>query len=122
MTTSKDRILTTHVGSLPRPDALADLLIARENGEAVDDKLFEDTVEAAVTDAVKTQVDAGIDLVSDGEMSKIGFSTYIKDRCSGFSGDSPRLPPGDLEVFPEYMAQAAAQNQACEPEPNGEVS
>ena len=108
MAYSKDRILTTHVGSLPRPDKLADLLVARENGEPVDEKLFNDTVDKAVADAVRTQVELGIDLVSDGEMSKIGFSTYIKDRCSGFSGDSPRLPPGDLELFPDYMAQAAA--------------
>lgn len=112
MTTSADRILTTHVGSLPRPDELADLLVARENGETVDEKLFEDTVEQAVTNAVQAQVDVGIDIVSDGEMSKIGFSTYIKDRCSGFSGDSARLAPGDLEQFPDYLAQAAAQNQA----------
>ncbi len=112
MTTSADRILTTHVGSLPRPGPLADLLVARENGEIVDDKLFEDTVEVAVANAVQAQVDVGIDIVSDGEMSKIGFSTYIKDRCSGFSGDSPRLPPGDLELFPDYLVQAAAQNQA----------
>ncbi|MGR8948176.1 MAG: cobalamin-independent methionine synthase II family protein [Gammaproteobacteria bacterium] len=112
MTTSADRILTTHVGSLPRPDELADLLVARENGETVDEKLFQDSVEVAVANAVQAQVSTGIDIISDGEMSKIGFSTYIKDRCSGFSGDSPRLPPGDLEQFPDYMAQAAAQNQA----------
>lgn len=112
MTTSTDRILTTHVGSLPRPEPLADLLIARENGEAVDETLFSDTVDAAVADAVKAQVDVGIDLVSDGEMSKIGFSTYMLGRCSGFSGDSPRVPPGDLEAFPDYLVQAAAQNQA----------
>ncbi|MEM7539965.1 MAG: cobalamin-independent methionine synthase II family protein [Pseudomonadota bacterium] len=107
-----DRILTTHVGSLPRPDALADLLIARENGEIVDKKLFDDTVDEAVANAVKMQMGLGIDVISDGEMSKIGFSTYIKDRCSGFSGDSPRVPPGDLELFPDYLVQAAAQNQA----------
>ena len=112
MVSSADRILTTHVGSLPRPDDLADLLVARENGESVDEKLFNDSVDKPVAGAVRTQVELGIDLVSDGEMSKIGFSTYIKDRCSGFSGDSPRLPPGDLELFPDYMVQAAAQNQA----------
>ena len=112
MTSNADRILTTHVGSLPRPEPLADLLVARENGESVDQQLFESTVEAAVADAVKAQVDVGIDIISDGEMSKIGFSTYIKDRCSGFSGDSPRVPPGDLALFPDYMVQAAAQNQA----------
>ena len=112
MTTSSDRILTTLVGSLPRPDELADLLVARENGEPVDDNLFNDAVDKAVAEAVRTQVALGIDIISDGEMSKIGFSTYIKDRCSGFSGDSPRVAPGDLELFPDYMAQAAAQNQA----------
>lgn len=112
MHTSPDRILTTHVGSLPRPESLAELLLARENGESVDEQIFSDAVDDAVEQAVQTQIDAGIDIVSDGEMSKIGFSTYIKDRCSGFSGDSPRLPPGDLEQFPEYLVQAAAQNQA----------
>ena len=112
MHTSPDRILTTHVGSLPRPESLAELLLARENNESVDERTFSDAVDAAVKQAVQTQIDAGIDIISDGEMSKIGFSTYIKDRCSGFSGDSPRLPPGDLEQFPEYLIQAAAQNQA----------
>ena len=112
MHTSPDRILTTHVGSLPRPDSLADLLLARENGDSVDEVVFSEAVDLAVKHAVQAQVDAGIDIVSDGEMSKIGFSTYIKDRCSGFSGDSPRLPPGDLEQFPDYLVQAAAQNQA----------
>lgn len=112
MRLSTDRILTTHVGSLPRPDALADLLLARERGESIDEAGFDELVRESVHDTVKRQVDVGIDVVSDGEMSKISYSTYIKDRCSGFSGDSPRRAPADLERFPGFMETTARQNQA----------
>ena len=80
MRLSTDRILTSHVGSLPRPDSLSDLLLRREFGEAVDPDVFETEVLAAVKNAVSRQVAAGVDIVSDGEMSKIGYATYIKDR------------------------------------------
>ncbi len=109
---STDRILTTHVGSLPRPERLADLLLQRESGEAIDEASFAKQVSAAVHDIVRRQVEAGVDIVSDGEMGKIGYSTYIKDRCSGFSGDSPRKPPADLERFPAFMQLSAQRNQA----------
>ena len=112
MRLSTDRILTTHVGSLPRPDALADMLLAKDGGDAVDEAEFAQTVRDAVSNIVSKQVSVGIDIVSDGEMSKIGYSTYIKDRCDGFSGDSPRRPPADLERFPAYMERSAQQNQA----------
>lgn len=112
MKLSTDRILTTHVGSLPRPEVLADMLIARERGDAIDEVAFAETVREAVRAIVRRQVELGVDIVSDGEMSKIGYSTYIKDRCSGFSGDSPRRPPADLARFPDYMALSAARNQA----------
>ena len=85
MRLSTDRILTTHVGSLPRPDGLADLLIQRESGEAVDEVAFAADVKDAVHAVVHRQVEVGVDIVSDGEMSKIGYSSYIKDRCSGLS-------------------------------------
>ncbi len=90
MKLSTDRILTTHVGSLPRPLDLSDMLLKKEFGEPVDQAAFEARVHDAVAEAVGLQVEAGIDIVSDGEMSKIGYATYITDRCTGFSGESPR--------------------------------
>jgi 5-methyltetrahydropteroyltriglutamate--homocysteine methyltransferase len=98
-----NRILTTHVGSLPRSQAVTDLVFAAERGEPVDDALFDTTIASAVDEAVRRQVTAGIDIVSDGEMSKISYATYIKDRITGFDGDSPRTPPADLELFPSFM-------------------
>jgi len=105
MKQSTDRILTTHTGSLPRPAAVADLLFAKERGDALDAATFDRTIADAVTDAVKRQVAIGIDVVSDGEMSKISYATYIKDRITGFEGDSPRKPPRDLQDFPTLMAR-----------------
>jgi len=98
-----DRILTTHVGSLPRGAELTELLFAAEREEMVDPARFETVVSAAVNEAVRRQVEAGIDIVSDGEMSKISYATYIKDRISGFAGDSPRRAPADLEAFPSFL-------------------
>jgi 5-methyltetrahydropteroyltriglutamate--homocysteine methyltransferase len=98
-----DRILTTHVGSLPRSAAVTDLVFAQERGEAVDTATFNSVIGSAVDDAVKRQVESGVDLVSDGEMSKISYATYIKDRITGFDGDSPRTPPKDLEMFPSFL-------------------
>ena len=100
-----NRIFTTHVGSLPRSKAVTDLVFAAERGDPVDQAEFAAVIGSAVDDAVAKQVAAGIDLVSDGEMSKISYATYIKDRITGFDGDSPRTPPADLEDFPEFMAR-----------------
>jgi len=83
--------------------AVTDLVFAAERGEAVDPIRFDAVIGAAVDDAVARQVAAGIDLVSDGEMSKISYATYIKDRITGFDGDSPRTPPADLEDFPAFL-------------------
>lgn len=102
-----DRILTTHVGSLPRSEDVTDLVFAQERGEAVDQAQFDAVIDAAVDDVVLRQVEAGIDLVSDGEMSKISYATYIKDRITGFDGDSPRTPPKDLEMFPSFLERQA---------------
>ncbi len=98
-----DRILTTHVGSLPRSLAVTDLVFAAERGEPIDAAQFNQVIGAAVNDAVVRQVASGIDLVSDGEMSKISYATYIKDRITGFDGDSPRSAPKDLEMFPSFL-------------------
>lgn len=97
------RILTTHVGSLPRSAAVTDLIFAAERGEPVDPDLFDRTMSEAVADAVEKQVASGIDIVCDGEMAKISYATYIKDRITGFDGDSPRTPPADLEMFPGFL-------------------
>jgi 5-methyltetrahydropteroyltriglutamate--homocysteine methyltransferase len=98
-----NRILTTHVGSLPRSEAVTDLVFAQERGEPINAAEFGRVIGAAVDDVVRLQVASGIDLVSDGEMSKISYATYIKDRITGFDGDSPRTPPKDLEAFPSFL-------------------
>jgi 5-methyltetrahydropteroyltriglutamate--homocysteine methyltransferase len=98
---SQDRILTTHVGSLPRSAAVVDFLYKRENGEPVDGPAYDAAVAAGVADAVEKQLAAGIDVVSDGEMSKVGYATYVKDRLSGFAGHYPRPPHLDLKPYPE---------------------
>src|SRR5580698_1248967 len=97
-----DRILTTHVGSLPRPEDVSELLVRRAADEAVDQALFDATVARAVHDIVAQQKQAGIDIPSDGEMSKISYATYISERLTGFSGDSPRRVPGDLALVPRF--------------------
>jgi 5-methyltetrahydropteroyltriglutamate--homocysteine methyltransferase len=105
MKTSTDRILTTHVGSLPRSQGVTDVLFGREAGEpkAKGDKVIAD----AVKDVVRRQVEAGVDLVSDGEMSKISYATYIADRLTGFGGDTPREPGLDLIEFPRILKKLA---------------
>jgi 5-methyltetrahydropteroyltriglutamate--homocysteine methyltransferase len=102
-----NRILTTHVGSLPRSKAVTDLVFEHENSEIADWDVFNTTIANAVKDVVQKQVAAGVDLVSDGEMSKISYATYIKDRITGFEGDSPRTPPSDLEEFPGFLQRQA---------------
>ena len=107
MKTSTERILTTHVGSLPRSKDVTNFVYAKENGEEYDGGLFRKTIKEAVNHVVARQKYAGIDIVSDGEMSKISYATYVKDRLVGFSGDSPRNPPKDLEDFPGFLKRAA---------------
>ncbi|WP_114283728.1 cobalamin-independent methionine synthase II family protein [Candidatus Halocynthiibacter alkanivorans] len=96
-------IKTTHVGSLPRTQEVVDFIFARENGTPYDAAEFDACMTAAVSETVRKQVDAGINIVSDGETSKISYATYVKDRYSGFSGDSPRNPPADLKMFPSFL-------------------
>jgi 5-methyltetrahydropteroyltriglutamate--homocysteine methyltransferase len=94
-------IATTHVGSLPRGPELVPLLLARDKGEAYDAAEFDRVVQAAVDEAVRHQVEAGVSVVSDGELGKVGYSTYIIERLSGFGGHSPRKPARDLAQVPE---------------------
>jgi 5-methyltetrahydropteroyltriglutamate--homocysteine methyltransferase len=104
---SNDRILTTHVGSLPRSGTLVDLLHKRDNGEPYDRAAFDRAVAAGVADAVGAQIAAGIDVVGDGEIGKVGYSTYVKDRLSGFAGHHPRPPHLDLAPYPELREAMA---------------
>lgn len=101
------RILTTHVGSLPRSKQITDLVFAREAGVPIDEAGFNRVVGEAVADIVARQKAAGVDLPSDGEMSKISYATYIKDRLTGFAGDSARRPPQDLEQVPGFLERQA---------------
>ena len=103
---SSERILITHVGSLPRSQAVTDVLFARDRGEATD-AAGSATISEAVRDVVRRQVEAGVDVVSDGEMSKITYATYIKDRITGFAGDTPREPGQDLVEFPRILKKLA---------------
>lgn len=108
MKLSSSRILTTHVGSLPRSSAVTDVVFGRENGEAIDEGRARAAIRDAVADVVARQSAVGVDVVSDGEMSKISYATYIKDRITGFEGDSDRQPPKDLEEYPGFLARQAA--------------
>ena len=100
-------IATTHVGSLPRGPELVPLLLARDRGEAYDAAEFDRTVQAAVDEAVRRQVASGVTVVSDGELGKVGYSTYIIERLSGFGGHTPRKPAKDLAQVPELAKKLA---------------
>ena len=102
-----DKIKTTHVGSLPRSNELSDLLFKKDKGENIDVNHFDEIVKRDVKKIVKRQKDLGIDFVSDGEMSKISYATYVKDRLDGFSGESDRKAPKDLDDFPSFKERIA---------------
>ena len=101
------KILTSHVGSLPRSQDVVDFIFARENEQPFDQAAFDAAMTSAVNETVAKQVKAGIDIVSDGETSKISYATYVKDRYTGFSGDSPRNAPADLKMFPGFLKRLA---------------
>ena len=118
------RIQATHVGSLPRSQAVVDFLFAKERGEAIDDSAFDACMASAVSETVRKQVEAGIDIVSDGETSKISYATYVSERYTGFAGDSPRQAPADLKMFPGYLdriARSGGTPRYARPECVGEV-
>src|SRR5476651_2826936 len=96
-----DRFLTTHTGSLPRPDDLIRMMYAKEEGVPVDPAALAARVRTAVTEVVKKQADAGVDLVNDGELSKPSYATYIKDRLDGFGGTGNTFVYQDLADFPK---------------------
>lgn len=105
MKRSTERILTTHTGSLPRPPDLVELLRARFAGQLPDEGGFRARVRQAVADVVRQQVETSLDVISDGEMGKASFVSYVKDRLTGFGGQWDRPAPGDLLAFPEYAQQ-----------------
>lgn len=108
MQVSTDRILTTHVGSLPRPQPVADMLFAEDQGAELDRAEYDSVMAQAVIEIVRNQRKSGVDVVSDGEMSKISYATYIRHRLSGFViGEMPRATPQDLDDFPEYKQRLA---------------
>jgi 5-methyltetrahydropteroyltriglutamate--homocysteine methyltransferase len=104
MILSKERILTTHVGSLPRNETLSDLLVRREDGEAIDKDQLAREMDLAVHRVVDKQAAAGIDIPNDGEQQRVGFQTYVPQRMSGFAGESKRRRGRDFEEFPELVA------------------
>ena len=101
------KINTTHVGSLPRSNELSDLLFKKDKKEKIDLVNFDSVVKNDVKRIVKKQIDLGIDFISDGEMSKISYATYVKDRLDGFSGESERKAPKDLDDFPSFKERIA---------------
>src|SRR5271155_2287284 len=102
------RIRTTHIGSLPRPHRLLDVMKAKYAGQSYDEKRYQETLRDSVADAVREQVQCGIDIVTDGEFSKPGFFTYIRERLDGFEsrpGLKPKLFQKEVAAFPEYYEQ-----------------
>src|SRR6266446_1402923 len=115
MKRSTDAILTTHTGSLPRPVDLVDLLYAQESGEPVDSAALQARIRSAVSESVHQQIGAGIDIVNDGEMSKVSYSTYVNARLTGFESHLhvPRRPRPDAAAFPRYAEWNAQQQQGA---------
>lgn len=126
MIISGDRILTTHVGSLPRNDKLSDMLIRREAGEAFDAAEMAAEMDKAVRHVVRKQAEAGIDIGNDGEQQRVGFQTYVPQRMAGFAGVSKRRRGREFEEFPEIMHYFRhrfphVSKQQNAPEAQGEV-
>ncbi len=126
MISSRDRILTTHVGSLPRSEALSELLVRREAGESYDQAQFDAEMEKAVRHVVAKQKEAGIDVGNDGEQQRVGFQTYVPQRMSGFAGESKRRRALEFEEFPELVQNLQRRfpnvsRQQNAPEAQGEL-
>lgn len=116
MKRSEDRILTTHVGSLPRPEPLLEFFQRLDAGESIDEAAFADAVEDATEDVVARQHDIGIDIATGGEQSRLSFVTYVVNRLSGFEGEVPAIQWADLEDYPEYAQQVPTFNDWSDPE------
>ncbi len=120
---SEERILTTHVGSLPRPPALSDLLLRRENGETIDEALLAQHIEAAVREVVQKQREVGIDIGNDGEQPRVAFNTYVARRMRGFGGHGQWILPVDVIAFPDFLEvyRAHRSSGAAPPQAIAEV-
>jgi len=118
---STERILTTHTGSLPRPPDLTAMLESMDGGSALDPAAFDGRVRRAVTDIVRQQVDAGVDIVNDGEQGKVGYSTYVRHRLTGFGGKSGVPSRADWADFPEAAARAERRSAVSRPACDGPI-
>src|SRR6266568_3134220 len=123
---SRDRILTTHVGSLPRNEKLSDLLVRQEAGEKFDAKEMAAELDKAVRHVVDKQASAGIDIGNDGEQQRVGFQTYVPQRMSGFGGISKRRRGKEFEEFPELISYLTRRfpnvsRQQNAPQAQGEI-
>jgi 5-methyltetrahydropteroyltriglutamate--homocysteine methyltransferase len=121
MKRSTDRILTTHTGSLPRPRDLTSMLEALDGGQAPDRAAFEARVRRAVADIVRQQVDVGVDVVNDGEQGKVGYSTYVRHRLTGFGGQSAVPSRADWSDFPEAAARSERRSTISRPACDGPI-
>jgi len=116
MSRSTDRILTTHVGSLPRPEALLPFFERRQAGEEIDDDAFEAAVREATESVVRRQHEAGVDLATHGEQGRLSFVGYIADRLTGFGGEVPAIQWADLEEYPDYARQVPTFGEWSDPD------
>jgi 5-methyltetrahydropteroyltriglutamate--homocysteine methyltransferase len=107
-----NRILTTHVGSLPRPQPVVELLFAQDRGDDIDPQLLDHALQQGVEEVVRLQQEAGLDVVSDGEISKISYATYVRHRLTGFDGDSERPTPQDLDDFPQFRDRLVSEGHS----------
>ncbi len=121
MKRSTERILTTHTGSLPRPPDLTAMLELMDAGNALDPAAFDDRVRRAVADIVRQQVEAGLDIVNDGEQGKVGYSTYVRHRLTGFGGQSALPSRADWADFPEAAARAERRSAVSRPSCDGPI-
>ena len=110
---SEQRILVTHVGSLPRPAALRDLLVRQDRGQSIDGAALEREIEAATRMVIDKQLEVGVDVGNDGEQPRPGFSTYVARRMRGFGGESRRAPARDLIDFPDYAAMLEVRRRSA---------
>jgi len=113
MKTSTDRILTSHVGSLPRSQEVVDFLFTQDRGEPFEQAAFDAAMQRGVDEVVSKQAEVGVDIVSDGETSKISYATYIRHRLTGFEGDSSRPTPQDLDDFPAFRDRLVAEGHSA---------
>src|ERR687887_222659 len=112
MRTSETRMLTTHVGSLPRPPRLTELLLRQERGEAIDEAELARQVKTAVETVVRKQIEVGIDIGNDGEQPRVAFHTYVARRMRGFGGGWDRPVRRDVSEFPDFAAMLRARRQS----------